>query len=66
MISSAARRNRLHPDRANDLVFVFTNSRLNQKFKEPENFAEWVQEIKSDDENMDEEEFEEEGDDNWS
>ncbi|CAL8465879.1 g5415 [Coccomyxa elongata] len=58
------KRNRLHPDRANDLVFVFTNSRLIQKFKEPERFAEWVQEIESDDENMDEEEFEEEEDDN--
>ncbi|CAL8465875.1 g5411 [Coccomyxa elongata] len=58
------KRNRLHPDRANDLVFVFTNSRLIQEFKEPERFAEWVQEIESDDENMDEEEFEEEEDDN--
>jgi hypothetical protein len=35
---------------------------LIQKFKEPENFAEWVQEIESDDENMDAEEFEEEDD----
>jgi hypothetical protein len=56
------KRNRLHPDGANDLVFVFTNSRLIQKFKEPEKFAEWVQEIESDDENMDAEEFEEEDD----
>jgi hypothetical protein len=37
------KRNRLHPDRANDLVSVFTSSRLIQKFKEPEKFAEWVQ-----------------------
>ena len=57
------KRNRLHPDRANDLVYVFTNSRLIQKFKEPEKFAEWVQEIDGDHENQDEEDFEEEEDD---
>ncbi len=28
-----------------DLVFVFTNLRLVEKFKEPEEFAEWVSEI---------------------
>ena len=44
------KRNRLHPGRANDLVYVFTNARLVQRFKEPENFAEWVAEIASDDE----------------
>lgn len=39
------KRNKLTPKRANDLVFVFTNLRLVQKFKEPEKFAEWVTEI---------------------
>ena len=53
------KRNRLHPDRANDLVYVFTNSRLIQRFKEPEKFAEWVQEIASDDD-VDEEDCVEE------
>ena len=47
------KRNRLHPDRANDLVYVFTNSRLIHRFKEPEKFAEWVQEIASDDDDDD-------------
>lgn len=39
------KRNKLTPDRANDLVFVFSNLRLMAKFKEPEKFAEWVEEI---------------------
>lgn len=39
------KRNKLTPQRANDLVFVFTNLRLMAKFKEPEKFAEWVEEI---------------------
>ena len=52
------KRNRLHPDRANDLVYVFTNARLIQKFKEPEKFAEWVAEIASDDEREKSIEFE--------
>ncbi len=38
------KRNRLTPQRANDLVFVFTNLRLMAKFKEPEKFVEWVSE----------------------
>ncbi len=57
------KRNSLKPDRANDLVYVFTNSRLIQRFKEPEKFAEWVQEIASDDEKEEDEEFEEESED---
>ena len=54
------KRNRLKPDRANDLVYVFTNTRLTQKFKEPEKFAEWVAEVASDDEMEEREEFEDE------
>ena len=54
------KRNRLHADRANDLVYVFTNARLIEKFKSPEKFAEWVSEIGSDDEDEDAIEFEEE------
>ena len=53
------KRNRLHPDRANDLVFVFTNTRLIQRFKKPEQFAEWVAEIASSDEDEDAVEYEE-------
>jgi len=47
------KRNRLQPARANDLVYVFTNARLIQRFRAPEKFAEWVAEIASDDENED-------------
>ena len=54
------KRDRLHPDRANDLVYVFTNSRLIQRFKEPEKFPEWVAEIASDDEVEESVEYEEE------
>lgn len=44
-------RNRLEPSRANDLVYVFRNMRLLDKFGEPEKFADWVaEEIPSDDE----------------
>lgn len=51
------KRNRLQASRANDLVFVFTNARLIQKFGQPEKFPEWVTEIASDDENEDAIEF---------
>ena len=51
------KRNRLHASRANDLVFVFTNARLIQKFGQPEKFPEWVTEIASDDEKEDAIEF---------
>ena len=54
------KRNRLHPDRANDLVYVFTNSRLIQRFKEPEKFPEWVAEIASSDEEEEQIEFQDE------
>ena len=40
-------RNRLHPQRANDLVYVFVNSRMVQKFSHPEIFADWVEEVGS-------------------
>ncbi len=39
------KRNKLSPQRANDLVFVFTNLRLMARFNQPEKFAEWVEEI---------------------
>ena len=39
------KRNKLTPQRANDLVFVFSNLRLMAKFKQPEKFAEWVDEV---------------------
>jgi hypothetical protein len=39
------KRNRLTPERANDLVFVFTNLQLAAKFRQPEKFAEWVTEV---------------------
>ena len=39
------KRNKLSPERANDLVFVFSNLRLMSRFNQPEKFAEWVQEI---------------------
>lgn len=39
------KRNKLTPERANDLVFVFSNLRLMKKFKDPEKFADWVSEI---------------------
>lgn len=39
------KRNKLTPERANDLVYVFSNLRLVKKFKEPEKFADWVSEI---------------------
>lgn len=45
------KRNRLAPERAEDLVYVFTNMRLAKKAKKSEAFAEW---------NKGEEEFEEE------
>ena len=54
------KRNRLHADRANDLVYVFSNVRLIEKFNAPEKFAEWVSEIASDDEDEEAVEFEEE------
>ncbi|KAL0039371.1 hypothetical protein WJX79_005329 [Trebouxia sp. C0005] len=38
-------RNKLTAQRANDLVFVSSNLRLMTKFREPEKFAEWVEEI---------------------
>ena len=56
------KRNRLHPDRANDLVYVFTNLRLIQGFKAPKKFPEWVGEIASDDEEEENIEFEDEED----
>ena len=62
MTSSTVRRgNRLQPQWAMDLVFVFTNVRLIEKFKQPETFAEWVSENVSDDEDVIEFEEEEEG-----
>ena len=39
------KRNKLTPQRANGLVFVFSNLRLMEKFKQPEKFAEWVEQI---------------------
>ncbi len=39
------KRNKLTAQRANDLVFVFSNLRLTTRFREPEKFAEWVEEI---------------------
>ena len=56
------KRNRLTPDRANDLVYVFTNAHLFQKFKEPEKFADWVAEIASNHEEEERIEFEDEQD----
>ena len=38
------KRNKLTKERAEDLVYVFTNLRLAKKFSEPHKFAEWVQE----------------------
>ena len=35
------KRNRLGPDRARDLVYVFTNMRLQKKVQKSEAFAEW-------------------------
>ncbi len=43
------KRNRLTPKRANDLVYVFANMRLTQKFSEPAKFPQWVSEIASED-----------------
>lgn len=39
------KRNKLTPERANDLFFVFSNLRLMKKFKDPKKFADWVSEI---------------------
>ncbi|DBB04928.1 TPA: hypothetical protein ACH3X3_15287 [Trebouxia sp. C0006] len=39
------KRNKLSPERANDLVFVFSNLRLMSRFNQPEKFAEWVEEM---------------------
>ena len=39
------KRNKLTAQKANDSVFIFSNLRLMTKFRDPENFAEWVQEI---------------------
>jgi len=39
------KRNKLSLERANDLVFVFSNLRLMARFNQPEKFAEWVEEI---------------------
>lgn len=44
------KRNKLTKERAEDLVYVFTNLRLAKKFSEPHKFAEWVQEWASSDE----------------
>ena len=38
--------------RANDVVFVFTNSRMMTKFYGPEKFADWVDEMKEEDGEM--------------
>ena len=35
------KRNRLEADRAEDLVYVFTNKRLHRKAQKSEAFAEW-------------------------
>ncbi len=35
------KRNRLDPDRAADLIYVFTNMRLLKKARKSESFAEW-------------------------
>ena len=43
------KRNRLTPKRANDLVYVFANMRLTEKFSEPAKFSQWVSEIASED-----------------
>jgi hypothetical protein len=56
------KRNRLHPGRANDLVYIFTNARLIQRFKAPEKFAEWIAEIASDDEDEEAIEYQDEED----
>ena len=39
------RRNRLTPARANDIVYVFTNSRMMANFSGPEKFSDWVDEM---------------------
>ena len=46
------RRNKLTPARANDIVYVFTNSRMMAKFSRPEKFADWVDEMGEKDSEM--------------
>ena len=46
------RRNELMPARANDLVYLFTNSRMMAKFSGPEKFADWVDEMGEEDSEM--------------
>ena len=38
--------------RANDIVYVFTNSRMMAKFSRPEKFADWVDEMGEKDSEM--------------
>ena len=42
------KRNKLTPERANDLVYIFNNLQLVGKIFEPEKFAEWVSEVDED------------------
>ena len=49
------KKNRLPADRAKDLVYVFTNIRMDLESKDPEKFHSWVDEDASDDEDSNKE-----------
>ena len=49
------KKNRLPLDRASDLVYVFTNVRMDLEAKDPEKFHSWVDEDASDDEDSNKE-----------
>lgn len=45
----------MDPDRARDVVYVFTNTQMNHRFSQPEKFSKWVCEVEDEDVEIDHE-----------